>query len=418
MTIMACLVSQQHVPNLLAIQAVKPDRLVLLVTPGMKKREKDAHLLKALAAGGRDYSAEHEIVDVVDENSIATVSRALEQSLEKHPDDEWIVNLTGGTKPMSIGAYVFSRDRKLKTLYIAESDQHHAIDLLGGAPTDLDHQVSTAEFLAGYGFDLLNSHTLEKNENSVRKWVDIAAMLTANHDDGSLREMLGRLHSLQEKKVKTSRKAWEREGLTLSDRDGISLRDSSLRAAIAGEFNLEESGARLTGHLDKHAAEFLTGKWLEVFVWSLLLPFEDRGIWDLHLGVNAGRKGSGESNDFDVSFMQDQSLCIVECKTGGQDHDPGANTTLYKIEAVKAGLMAIRMKTYLATTSPNVVKQGTGRIKESVANRCKLYNCTIVHGEPLREMAKLFLNEDPSLHERVAATFHLNQQGSVGGERL
>lgn len=411
MTIMACLVSQQHVPNLLAIQAVKPDRLVLLVTPGMKEREKDTHLLKALAAGGRDYSAEHEIVDVSDENSIAAVSRALEQSLEKHPDDEWIVNLTGGTKPMSMGAYVFSRERGMKTLYIAESNQRQAVDLLGGASTDLDHQVSTAEFLAGYGFDLLNSHTLEKNENSARKWVDIAALLAANHDDGSLREMLGRLHSLQEKKAKTSRKAWEREGLTLSDRDGISLRNPSLRAAIAETFNLKEFGVRLTGPLNKRAVEFLTGKWLEVFVWSLLLPFENRRIWDLHLGVNAGRKGSGESNDFDVSFMQDQSFCIVECKTGGQGHDPGANATLYKIEAVKAGLMAIRMNTYLATTSPNVVKQGTGEIKESVANRCKLYNCTIIHGEPIREMAKLFLDNDPSLRERVAATFRLDPQG-------
>ena len=197
--------------------------------------------------------------------------------------------------------------------------------------------------------------------------------------------------------MKVFRRAWEREGLILSDRDDISLHNSSLRAAIAEEFDLNESRTTLTGHLNKYAAEFLTGKWLEVFVWGLLLPFENRGIWDLHLGVTAGGKEPGESNEFDVSFMQDQSLCIVECKTGGQ--------------AVKAGLMAIRMKTYLATTSPNVVEQETGRIKPSVANRCKLYNCTIIHGEPLKEMAKLFLNNDPSLHERVAATFHLNQQG-------
>ncbi len=411
MTVMACLVSQQHVPNLLAIRAVKPDWLVLLVTPGMKKRDKHTHLFKALAAGGQDYSANYEVVDVTDENSIAAISRTLEQSLEKHPDDEWIVNLTGGTKPMSMGAYVFSRDKELKTLYIAESDQHHAVDLLDGASTVLNHHISTAEFLAGYGFDLRNSHMLEKSEKGARKWVKMAAMLTAHQDDASLRYMLGRLQILKERTMKVSRRVWEREGLILSDRDDISLHNSSLRAAIAKDFSLKESGTKLTGHLNKYAAEFLTGKWMEVFVWGLLLSFENRGIWDLHLGVTAGGKEPGESNEFDVSFMQDQSLCIVECKTGGQGHDPGANSTLYKIEAVKAGLMAIRMKTYLATTSPNVIDKGTDRIKPSVANRCKLYNCTIIHGEPLKEMAKLFLNNDPSLHERVAATFHLNQQG-------
>lgn len=408
MKIMACLVSQQHVPNLLAIQAVKPDRLVLLVTQVMKKREKDIHLLKALAVGGRDYTAKHEIIDVVDENSIDAISSALEPILAKYPDDEWIVNLTGGTKPMSMGAYVFARDKELKTLYIAESNQRHAVDLLDGTPTELDYNVSTAEFLAGYGFELRNSHVLKKGERNARKWIEIAAMLTAHHGDPSLRRMLGRLQNLMDRAINTSRKKWEREGLTLSEKDDISLRNSDLRGAIAQEFGLNESRTRLTGHLDRYAVEFLTGKWLEVFVWALLLPFEGREIWDLHMGVIAGGGGPGQSNEFDVSFMQDQSLCIVECKTGGQGHDPGANKTLYKIEAVKAGLMAIRMKTYLATTSPNVIERNTGDIKPSVANRCKLYNCMIIHGKPLKEMAELFLKSDPSLHEKVAAAFHLS----------
>jgi hypothetical protein len=415
---MACLVSQQHVPNLLAIRAVKPEWLVLLVTPGMKKRDKHTHLLKALAAGGQDYSANYEVVDVTDENSITAVSRALEQSLEKHPDDEWIVNLTGGTKPMSMGAYVFSKDKELKTLYIAESNQRQAVDLLCGPSTVLNHHVSTAEFLAGYGFDLLNPHALKRNENDARKWIGIAALLAANQDNGGLRRMLGRLHDLKENKIRDNKKAWEKEGLILEDDENVALNNAHLKTEIARAFSLKEKENLLVGALDKHAVEFLTGKWLEVFIWGLLLPFVDHGIWDLHLGVIAGGSGPGESNELDVSFMQDQSLCIVECKTGGQGYDPGANMTLYKIEAVKAGLMAIRMKTYLATTSPNVVDKGTGRIKPSVANRCKLYNCTIIHGEPLKEMAELFLNNDPSLHERVTATFHLNPQGWPGGERL
>lgn len=404
---MVCLVSQQHVPNLLAVQAVKPDRLVLLVTPGMKERGKDLHLLKALAAGGRDHSADHEMVDITDENSVEAVSRALEEVMKAHPDDEWVVNLTGGTKPMSMGAYVFSKERGLKTLYIAESNQQSAIDLLGGPPVALDHRVSTAEFLAGYGFDLQNPDQLDKMEKNARQWIQASALLTAHHDDPSLRYMLGRLQSLKEKEVRSSRKEWKREGLTLSESDDLSLRNPTLRAAIAREFGLKEAGRKLVGNLSKQAVEFLTGKWLEVFVWGLLLPFEGNGIWDLHLGVIAGGKEPGGSNEFDVSFMHDQSLCIVECKTGGQEHDTDANAALYKIEAVKASLMAIRLNIYLATTSPNVIDPKTGGIKVSIANRCRLYNCRIIHGKPLREMAKMFLENDPSLGGRVAATFYL-----------
>ena len=53
MKIMACLISGQHVPNLLAIHAVKPDWLDLVVTPRMTGKE--SQLLKALEVGGLDY---------------------------------------------------------------------------------------------------------------------------------------------------------------------------------------------------------------------------------------------------------------------------------------------------------------------------------------------------------------------------
>lgn len=406
MKIMVCLISNQHVPNLLGVQAVQPDRLVLLVTPAMKGKEEN--LLKALNTGNCDYNLRHDVIEITDENSVGAVYTALTDLHSRYPDDEWVVNLTGGTKPMSMGAYLFSRKQGLKTLYIAEKDQRRAVDLLDNSALTLDYQVSTAEFLAGYGFDLQNQGMLAQNEGEAEQRIEVATLLAAHHDDPSLRRMLGRLQKLKEEKKKTR----EKEGLDISKKDDVSLNDPTLRSVISQEFSFAESGARLSGHLDKHAVEFLTGKWLEVFVWSLLRPFVGHGIWDLHLGaVIAGGKGPGESNEFDVSFMQDQSLCIVECKTGEQDHDPEASTTLYKIEAIKSGLTALRMKTYLATTSPNVIDQKSGDIKRSIANRCMLYGCTVIYGAPLKEMAELALRHDPSLHEKIAATFHLKLQG-------
>lgn len=406
MKIMVCLISNQHVPNLLGVHAVRPDRLVLLVTPGMKGKEEN--LLKALNTGNCDYTSKHDVIDITDENSVDAVYTALTEVHARYPDDEWVVNLTGGTKPMSMGAYLFSREQGLKTLYIAEKDQHRAVDLLDNSSIVLDHQVSTAEFLAGYGFDLQNQGLLARTEEEAGQRIEIAALLAAHHDDPSLRRMLGRLQKLKEEKKRT----WEKEGLDISEMDDVSLDDPLLRSVISKEFHLAESGAQLSGHLDKHAVEFLTGRWLEVFVWSLLRPFVGRGIWDLHLGVViAGGKGPGKSNEFDVSFMQDQSLCIVECKSGWQGHDPGANSTLYKIEAIKSGLTALRMKTYLATTSPNVIDLKSGGIRRSIANRCTLYGCTVIHGAPLKEMAELALRHDQSLPEKVAATFHLKVRG-------
>jgi len=66
MKAMLCLISEQHVPNLLGVHELKPDLLVLLETRGMKKRYAADNFLKALAIGGLDYLTRNEIVPLED----------------------------------------------------------------------------------------------------------------------------------------------------------------------------------------------------------------------------------------------------------------------------------------------------------------------------------------------------------------
>jgi len=78
--------------------------------------------------------------------------------------------------------------------------------------------------------------------------------------------------------------------------------------------------------LTKHEAEFLTGGWLEVFVWNLLRQNADAlDIWDVRLGMEVGLCGDTTGNDFDVSFMHNYGLSMVECKSGSQDHGPSTD---------------------------------------------------------------------------------------------
>jgi len=400
MKTMACLISNQHVPNLLAVHAVKPDRLYFIVTKKMKDKEKA--LLNALMKGRMDFAARHENIKINNENSIGEVYSGLKTAYKNHPEDEWFINLTGGTKPMSIGAYAFSKDNRLKTLYIAEGNQKIAIDLQSGESLDLDYNVSTEEFLAGYGFKVNNSSKLTDNRDEAPTLARLAAVLTANYDDEKLFNLMEKLQELKTKK-----------SLNLTIDNLPSLNNNIIGNEIAETFGLDWDGKNLTGNLNKSGVKFLTGKWLEIFVFNLILPFENKSIFDLNIGVEIGEENlgknikPGKNNEFDVSFMRDQSLCLVECKTGGQSHDNEANNTLYKIEAIKSGLRAIRINTYLATTSRNIIEKNKEEVKESIKNRCSLYGCRIVHGEPLKEMADMYLNNDPSLNEKVAKCFGL-----------
>jgi hypothetical protein len=410
MKIMVCLISGQHVPNLLSIRSEipVPDRLVLIVTPLMKARDKHNQLLNALAAGGLDYGTRHDIKDLAKEDSISETYNLLKEIHNEHLKDELVVNLTGGTKPMCIGAYEFSKERNLRTLYVPEGNQHNAIDLLKGSTADLKHRLSTAEFLEGYGFGVLNPGDLKRSKERAEDLFDLAALLAANSEDHGLGGMLGKVQDLMAEKRKSDRKGWNRDGLILTEDSNVYLENEALRSKIAEKLGLTTRDSIFLGSLEKHKVEFLAGKWLEVFVWGMLNPFvEDGRIWDLNQGVRVGKIFPGEDNDLDVTFMMNQSLCIVECKTGGQEHDPAGKDVLYKIEAIKSGLRALRVKTYLATTSDNVIDSQKGGIKEPLLRRADIYECKIIPGGNLRELAEQYFLKSPNLSEKVAEEFEI-----------
>ncbi|NMC21324.1 MAG: DUF1887 family protein, partial [Thermogutta sp.] len=55
MKVLLCLLSEQHVPNLLSVHHLRPDRLVLIETTGMQRRGTAKSFLRALQLGGLDY---------------------------------------------------------------------------------------------------------------------------------------------------------------------------------------------------------------------------------------------------------------------------------------------------------------------------------------------------------------------------
>jgi len=157
-------------------------------------------------------------------------------------------------------------------------------------------------------------------------------------------------------------------------------------AATASALGLQTNQGSLSGYLDKYMVQFLTGGWLEVFVWGLLSRCADAlGIWDVRLGLDVGRPGDSSGNDYDVAFMRNYSLEMIECKSGAQEHDPGGEV-LYKVEALKRQFGAIRVRAYLATTGINVLDKD-GKIKSSLQNRADIYGCRILTTDQLRELA-------------------------------
>lgn len=368
MKVLLCLLSDQHVPNLLSVHHYVPDQLVLVESAQMESRKVASHFLKALKFGKLDYDTRHHIEPLNAEDNLGTVRQALQRAYGKFSSGEWVANLTGGTKPMSIATYEFFKALGGKLVYTNVARPARLIDMNSDQTEDSGHPLGIKEFLAGYGFESRKAdEKLAEAEVRATKWA-VSAQLLAQH-------------------------ASEKDILVLDEQERKRARDRGIELS-ADRFTFPTSelskiwlNGETTRKLSNYEAEFLTGGWLEVFVWNVLMRHAAAlGIWDVRLGLEVGRCGDPSGNDFDVSFMQNHGLSMVECKSGSQDHDPGSDI-LYKVEAVTRQFRALRVRSCLATTGTNVLDR-ENKVKASLRTRADIYQCRILVRDEIRELAQ------------------------------
>jgi len=380
--VLLCLLSDQHVPNLLSVHHFKPDRLVLIESTGMRHKAAARHLINALNLGGLDYRVQSDIQPLDAEDNLEAVGRAVRCAFGRYADADWIVNLSGGTKPMSIASYEFFKAVGAKLVYINAHRPNELIGLDGRPMEACDYRLTVNEFLAGYGFEpRKRDKDIRDAEDRARLTWECARQIAVC---GTTQALI-RFGDLQDPQIKRQWDDARKRGLD-SRPDHWGTVPPDVMHSVGEVFGLQADSGALRGKLDKYAVEFLTGGWLEVFIWSLLDRHADAlGIWDVRLGPQPGKIGVETTSDFDVAFMHQYRLAVVECKSGMQSHDPGADV-LHKLEAVVRQFRALGVNSYLATTSPNVLDRN-GEVKASIRNRAAVYGSRIISRAGLQELA-------------------------------
>ena len=144
----------------------------------------------------------------------------------------------------------------------------------------------------------------------------------------------------------------------------------------------------LEGKIDKYAGKFLTGEWLEIFLWDVVRRHAaPLGISSVRLGVEAKRLGTSASTDFDVAFMRNHSLCAIECKSGTQEQTDDPNVPLDKLEARIQQFRALRVNSWLATTAAKIL-DGAGQLKPTFQARAAIYGCRVITLPQIQQLAR------------------------------
>lgn len=360
--ILVSLVSDQTIPNILAIHHFRPAGLLFITTEEMEKRGKFKAIMETLRMLGLDYPEKSVQKLVVKEDSILDCHRKIEEWMAGREDAEFIVNFTCGTKIMSIAVHEFFKDYVSRMIYIPIPKNEYIIPFPKKAlthPEPLPLRLSVPQYLAAYGLKVTNMPRLEDYKREAAARSGIAAFVVENYE--RLKPLLGFFG--------------ERLRKYRDDREhDFSIGFDEATEEERGFFSLmaiSYDGKTIRKKFSRSEICFLTGGWLEEFCFNEVLKIAD--VDDTVIGLKLMNKQGGD-NEFDVMFTKDNSLYFIECKSLDQNDDKKADA-LYKIGALQKEF-GLRVQSFLVTTSPHVLKDG--KLRSAVRARAEQFNTTVV----------------------------------------
>ncbi len=280
------LVSEQTIPNVELIKEFKNNLkcLLFVTTDQMEKRGQVDWIIKA--AGVSDLPVERIVVDPFDPKDI-------EKKLRDHSfgeTDEFIVNITGGTKLMSLIANSVFRDLGARIYYVTGQDKTYLkiYPVIGKDTFEMRHKVLLDEYLTAYGFGIKKSaQACPYNQSYLLEFYG-----KYKEGDKSVFDNISLLRKYRNKK-------------------SIRLGDDPEVQVLIDYFELPLIEP---GKLFKTEIRFLTGDWFEWLIYNKVKNELELESSDIGIGYEITKEGV--LNEMDVMFVYNNKLYTIECKTG------------------------------------------------------------------------------------------------------
>jgi hypothetical protein len=333
------LISEQTMQNLLPILALKPSRVVHLATP--KTAARSAQIIEA--ARQAQLVTDLEPIRLSEMPSISETSRAVRRSIRAASDAKHapVINFTGGTKLMSIGAYEAAMRERAISLYV-DTDHQQFVDGHTGPKlhdiigdnysfTPLQGALTVNAIAVAHGrqrvtggrdwrpYLPLARYLMEHQEEERRCWEAIHGKSGTCPNGREPRQaadwllLLDRPIALPAKVSELARDA----GLVRGD-DAKSYLPDTPRPHLE---RLAQAGATPT--LDYFATvrplqfvlAFFSGGWWEVVVAEA--AHRSGHFRDLRWSVNVGERRGGYDPEEDIVGVDGVQIAFISCKRGG-----------------------------------------------------------------------------------------------------
>lgn len=338
MHIHICLVSQQLLANYIPIRMDKPDQVHLVSSLDMQKKGLTTRFETLLKQGGFN-SVTHTGMPDAGMAEIQRFTRTLYETLtQQYPHAHLTVNITGGTKLMSVAMLdIFSAAGHAVIYTDTAKDTVERVHNCTLEP--LPAVLGIEEYLLAYGASVHNSASWHDEwQARALKRRAAAELLARTTQDKKLKALITVLNAMAMNAL--SPNGDELVAPEQAFKFPLTGEQLTLVKSLAaqGLFTLHKNRLNVT-FVDAERTRFIGGHWLEEYAWHIA---EQAGLNEVACGVEIDWENSRTHNELDILAVHNNRLLIIECKTVRfSDDRQKSNNTLYKINSLGESLRGL-----------------------------------------------------------------------------
>lgn len=360
------IVSEQTIPNYLFVKEMyeQGDNVIWILTEDKKKALEP---MKYLETSLTKENHKRIYLKNGGEEDVDYMTSLLKNNIETTGD--YLVNLTGGTKLMSLVVYNFFKENcKNSLFYYMPIGANKIIDINNATVKDIAYKLEVKEYLKLYGLEGRGNGNaylgFEEAKFMYEKYKDI------QHSDEIIK-LRGNEEELKQLKITDSEvRRLKKYRNNLSEIAISKLEDKDIIAFLS-QNNLP---TKKYGMISSKDANYLTGGWFEDFVYYL--EEENVAPDDILHSINIYRSGDRQNNnEIDVIYTKNNKLYVIECKTGIPKRE--FNNIADKATAIKS-LLGKNVESFFYTyldniaENENTVQQRKEKLeKHSIRYKCK-----------------------------------------------
>lgn len=393
-TVLVSLVSEQTVPNYLSFKTFcEANAYFFISTQRMEdpvKGNRREWLIKAA-----DIREDQTTMILVNPEIREDVLEKLSRIPWQEQFSRIIVNITGGTKMMSLATWEFFHPITSEIWYlpINSNDYHLVSD--SSVKRTVTYHMSVDEYLACCGISREANQFREKpplfdqetNDALFSQLIDFEQChrpaelirLLFRDDDAPLKNQIDKRIGAG-KLIKMAQATGSQLPVLPERKSGIDLKDEKILAAFQAKMDshdeaipeskrakLKEIGSFdfIFGFFDKiglpyevkdlllkDQVNYVTGGWFEEYTYYLLKRISGQPDSHFKLGVvlDSNRDSYFTSNDLDVVMVYNNNLYVIECKSGGMEENELFNKTVY-LQAALRKYFGLSVRSVLMTLS-------------------------------------------------------------------